>query len=258
MPRKEKTLLREALTYAAVLTGCALLLRATGKPVVGRYFILGCIGCAVILADSAAKRRARRRPVFVGTYTEVKKKIRDGTGEPYTRWPKPEFRSLPVAQLFALTDERAFQKGLLDHLLAKRYRSREGTITPTEVALLDVSDLRMEVDNGGFDQYFFNSSGDRAYAVVAALERIGAPRAADIARRSLTVFPRSAPARVREERWEQTDAWTQADKDLLWALGKELFESSEDLDPLVAAYARAHRREFSDVVEAAEEGQRPA
>src|SRR5437762_10408868 len=42
-------------------------------------------------------------------------------------------------------------------------------------------ELEAEVNNGGFHQYFSNSSGDSAFAVVDALKGVGAHHAARIA-----------------------------------------------------------------------------
>jgi hypothetical protein len=39
-----------------------------------------------------------------------------------------------------------------------------------------VSNLEAEINNGGFDQYFFNSTGDRTAETIRALELIGAKK----------------------------------------------------------------------------------
>jgi len=52
-----------------------------------------------------------------------------------------------------------------------------------------------EVNNGGFSQYFLNSSGETAGFVVEALETIGAPNTADICRRAIAIaFPDELPS----------------------------------------------------------------
>jgi hypothetical protein len=50
--------------------------------------------------------------------------------------------------------------------------------------------VESEVNNGGFSQYFLNSSSETAGFVVEALETIDAPRTADICRRAIAAaFP---------------------------------------------------------------------
>jgi hypothetical protein len=50
-------------------------------------------------------------------------------------------------------------------------------VNPAEVKRV-VEGLEAEVNNGGFDQYFFKSAGDEAVAAIAALIAIGATKIA--------------------------------------------------------------------------------
>jgi len=57
--------------------------------------------------------------------------------------------------------------------------------------------LESEVNNGGFPQYFLNSSAESASFVVQALETIGAPETASICKRAIaTAFPSGLPTTV--------------------------------------------------------------
>lgn len=58
-------------------------------------------------------------------------------------------------------------------------------LTGIERTVLSVLALNREVDNGGFDQYFFNSSRQFAPVIVADLVRIGCVELADITQRAL-------------------------------------------------------------------------
>jgi hypothetical protein len=49
--------------------------------------------------------------------------------------------------------------------------------------------LEGEVNNGGFDQFFYNNAGDNT----RALEAIGAFKMADILKRAAAVFPAGMP-----------------------------------------------------------------
>jgi hypothetical protein len=60
-----------------------------------------------------------------------------------------------------------------------------GKKTGVERVVLSVSAFQQEVNNGGFDQYFRNSSRMLAPVIVEDLERIGCKRIANIARRAL-------------------------------------------------------------------------
>jgi hypothetical protein len=55
-------------------------------------------------------------------------------------------------------------------------------------------EVESEVNNGGFSQYFVNSSAESAHFVVDALRMIGAPKTADICQRAIaTAFPAGLP-----------------------------------------------------------------
>src|SRR5437773_12005227 len=55
-------------------------------------------------------------------------------------------------------------------------------------------EVESEVNNGGFSQYFLNSSAESASFVAEALETIGAPDTADICKRAITAaFPAGLP-----------------------------------------------------------------
>jgi len=54
--------------------------------------------------------------------------------------------------------------------------------------------VESEVNNGGFSQYFFNSSAESAWFVVEALETVGALETAGICRRAIaSAFPSGLP-----------------------------------------------------------------
>src|SRR2546427_10905132 len=54
--------------------------------------------------------------------------------------------------------------------------------------------VESEVNNGGFSQYFLNSSAESASFVAEALDTIGAPKTASICNRAITTaFPKGLP-----------------------------------------------------------------
>ena len=55
-------------------------------------------------------------------------------------------------------------------------------LSPEEKVFLHVWELEAEVNNGGFEQYFINSSGGHAAKIAESLEAIGAVQAAAIAK----------------------------------------------------------------------------
>ena len=68
-----------------------------------------------------------------------------------------------------------------------------------------VAALEAEVNNGGFDQFFFNTAGNRTKETIEALELIGAQKTAEIVRRAALKFPGGFPATDRHERQDQLE-----------------------------------------------------
>jgi hypothetical protein len=106
-----------------------------------------------------------------------------------------------------------------------------------------------EINNGGFAQYFQNSSCETAPFVVAALEAIGAPRTADICRRAIAVAFRdglpSAPDAVSAAAADFSDDVTKQ----LELLDAEFLEYPHNLTDLLFTFVSKHPQEFGHLPE---------
>jgi hypothetical protein len=104
--------------------------------------------------------------------------------------------------------------------------------------------VESEVNNGGFSQYFLNSSAESASFVVEALETIGAPKTASICNRAIaTAFPAGLPATVETIRSAAADFPNEILKSLE-TLDQEFFAYPHNLTNLLFAYVSGHPEEF--------------
>ncbi len=112
-------------------------------------------------------------------------------------------------------------------------------LSPQEKTFVLVWGLEADLNNGGFNQYFFNSHSDHAAVVPDALRAIGAPRTAAIVERALEIFPDGAPAErtTRQELLEELDP----ENDAFEGLDREFLAYPHDLTGLLAAFVRANR-----------------
>jgi HEAT repeat protein len=101
--------------------------------------------------------------------------------------------------------------------------------------------LDAEVRNGGFAQYFFNSSGDLAEYAVAAAAAVGAPDAAQIIGEAVALFGEDGPESDRDERHAQL---ARIDEDDLERLTEAYYSSDDDLRVLLPLYAARHPEFF--------------
>jgi hypothetical protein len=104
--------------------------------------------------------------------------------------------------------------------------------------------VESEVNNGGFSQYFQNSSSETAGFVADAFDLIDAPRTAEICRRAVkTAFPNGLPSSPDEVSSAATDFAPDVE-DALSALDQEFFAYPHNLTDLLFAYVSAHPDDF--------------
>jgi hypothetical protein len=103
-------------------------------------------------------------------------------------------------------------------------------------------ELEAEVNNGGFGQYFSNSSGEQAHQVVTALETIGADATADIARRAIEiVFGSESPARDTKRRQAMVAQLPPSKLEELNECDDSFFRYPNDLTTLLYDFIAANR-----------------
>ena len=105
--------------------------------------------------------------------------------------------------------------------------------------------VEAEVNNGGFSQYFQNSSSAETASFVAeALDAIGAPRTAAICRRAIaSVFPAGLPPTPEAISAVAADMSDDTLEELQ-AVDGEFLAYPHDLTDLLFAYVSKHPEEF--------------
>ena len=115
--------------------------------------------------------------------------------------------------------------------------------TPERVFLL-IWELESEVNNGGFHQYFYNSSGALAPHVVSALKAIGAEPTAEIAQRALNAVVNAITSWSNDaDRQASVNRLSSGARQILESLDQEYYKCPEDLTPLLYKYVAEHRTE---------------
>ena len=105
-------------------------------------------------------------------------------------------------------------------------------------------DVESEVNNGGFSQYFVNSSAESAHFVADALRMIGAPKTANICERAIAAaFPAGLPKSEEAIRSAAAD-FSDEVLEKLEPLDQEFFSYPHNLTDLLFAYVSQHTDEF--------------
>ncbi len=122
---------------------------------------------------------------------------------------------------------------IIDAVQKKELRDGYDSLTPAEKIVSLVSALEAEMNNGGFDQLFFNAAGDRIGEIIDALRRIGAANAAAIVDEACRIFPEGKPSADRDARQDQLD---QLSEESFEELDERFYEYPDPLGELVLAY----------------------
>ncbi|MCE9548674.1 MAG: DMP19 family protein, partial [Planctomycetia bacterium] len=100
----------------------------------------------------------------------------------------------------------------------------------------NVAELISEVENGGFHQFLYNSSGDNAAETATQLRLIGAPKTAAMVDTACGLFPRTGPAKELELRRTQLARLSDKQIAVLDDLDAQFYARDEDLCLLLKAY----------------------
>jgi hypothetical protein len=107
--------------------------------------------------------------------------------------------------------------------------------------------LEGEVENGGFNQYFYNVSSDYALEALAGYKLIGATEHAQIVRDAIEIYHRERWFHFRVKLRHSLDAFFDSYQyTRLSELDMSLFDLDEDPVALRAEYIRNNLSEFTD------------
>jgi hypothetical protein len=104
--------------------------------------------------------------------------------------------------------------------------------------------LEREINNGGFNQYFCNSSGDNAHETSLSLKAIGADTTADILQKAIDQFPNKTVPKDRDERTEIVEQIEEVADEVWGELDEKFFEYEDDLNTLNIKYVKKYKDFF--------------
>ena len=104
--------------------------------------------------------------------------------------------------------------------------------------------LEREVNNGGFNQFFINSSGNFAHETIDSLRIIGANKTAKIVQKANDQFPNKKVPKDRTERQEVLEQIEDFANDIWEELDQKFFEYEDDLNSLNMDYIKMNKSKF--------------
>ena len=118
------------------------------------------------------------------------------------------------------------------------------SLNSIEKNILYIEMLEGQVNNGGFDQYFFNSSGEYAHDTLIALKEIKAPQMAEILNRAIKIFPTLPIPKDTEQRREYMEDVPENVSETWDKLYDEFYKYPENLAGLIIEYVKVNKEEL--------------
>jgi hypothetical protein len=104
--------------------------------------------------------------------------------------------------------------------------------------------LEREINNGGFHQYFSNSSGDFAHETIVSLRGIGAIKTATILQQAIDKFPDCKVPHDRDQRQNVLEQIEDSSAEKFEELYQSFFKYEDDLNTMNIEYIRKHKDKF--------------
>jgi hypothetical protein len=113
-----------------------------------------------------------------------------------------------------------------------------------EKKLIAVDDLRAEVNNGGFEQYFVNAAGNQAAVALQAFKDMGATHFSRLLQRAMGVFPGGKPPADLDKRQKTLAAIKRRALAVWGPCDDEFYLRDEAYSQIALAYAKKYRAQI--------------
>lgn len=148
-------------------------------------------------------------------------------------------------EILSLEDETDIILGIGELLWEKSKNDKNfESLNQFEKNVLYIEMLEGQVNNGGFDQYFFNSSGEYAHETLVALNDIGANNTVDIFEQAIKIFPKFPIPKDMEERREYMRNLPKNISEVWYQLEDKFYEYPDAIGQLTIKYIKKNRAQF--------------
>ena len=161
-----------------------------------------------------------------------------------------KYNSLTKSILEKIPDH-LIEQAIIDYILEKKYQKNDSeeksfirSLTPGMLMLYTTWYFEAEANNGGFNQYFFNSSGSLAKEALDGLELLGAKLHASLLLKAIEIQKSEASLRQQARDMGRIEASAENYKYIQLGALDERFFKLDELSPLRIKYIREHPGEF--------------
>jgi len=163
------------------------------------------------------------------------------------------YEQLSSEILDSVADDQ-LQQTVFDNLMTKMNKDMSNEVevflkfTEGQKAVYAIWLLEAEINNGGFNQYYFNPSGKFALYAIDALNLIGAPKYAELVHRANEIYKANEKQITSADGGTLEGFFASYEDNPLEKLDKEFFqlEREENLSALGSTYIRKNKSEFTN------------
>lgn len=152
-----------------------------------------------------------------------------------------------LTQIWKIEDKNDFIISLYGYLSKKcEYGDKIDNLLPHEKVIYFCQAFEGEINNGGFSQFFFNSTGDFTMETVDSLKIIGAVKTTKLLKKAVTLFPSGIVPKDRDKREEMLDELlNDENEELLSELDNSFYQYEDNLLELNYDYVLLNKSNFS-------------
>jgi hypothetical protein len=124
------------------------------------------------------------------------------------------------------------------------YGEKIEKLNSSQRTFLFVENLEREINNGGFNQFYFNSSGDFSQETLNAFLEIGAEKTAKIVENANSEFDNGNVPKDRTERQNKLELIEEKAEENWEKCNTEFYEYQDDLTELLIAFILKNKADF--------------
>lgn len=147
--------------------------------------------------------------------------------------------------ILKMDNETSIVIAIDDYLNEKSdYCEKIETLNESQKTFITIESLEREINNGGFNQFYFNSSGDFSHESINALIKIGANKTAEIVKKANSQFPDKKVPKDRTERQEILEQ-IEDKADEIWEIcDTDFYKYEDNLAGLLIEFVKNSKSDF--------------
>jgi hypothetical protein len=124
------------------------------------------------------------------------------------------------------------------------YGENLNVLTKQQVTFFLNQNFEKEINNGGLNQFFYNSSGEFSFETIQSLKEINAVHTATILEEAICQFPNNNVPKDRNLRDEIIEEIEDIANDIWEELDSKLYENEDNLSDLNLTYIKSNIKYF--------------